>query len=367
MKAVAVFPGKAGSAHLAELPRPEISSIPGGHGVRVEVLRVGVDGTDREINDADYGEAPAGSPFLVLGHESLGRVVEVGPAVTELRPGDLAVAMVRRPGTSLYDAIGMQDFTTDDAYFERGISRLHGFLTEEYVDSADWIVKLPPSLSRVGVLLEPMTVVEKGIGQAYEAQRRLRVWRPRRAAVLGAGTIGLMATLVLRLRGLAVDTFALTPRPNVNASLVEATGARYVCGQDRNVVQAAEAEGGYDLVFECSGFSPLVFEGMRALAKNGVLVLSSITGGERTVQIPADAINQSFVLGNKLMLGTVNAGRADFEQGVRDLVQAEAAYPGWLEQLLTHPVRGLENWPMLFEALNGKKGVIKAFLEVRPS
>ena len=367
MKAVAVFPGKAGSAHLADLPRPRISDVPGGRGVRVEVLRVGVDGTDREINDGEYGEAPAGSPYLVLGHESLGRVVEVGPNVTELQPGDLAVAMVRRPGTSVYDAIGMQDFTTDDAYFERGISRVHGFLTEEYVDSADWIVKLPSTLSKVGVLLEPMTVVEKGIGQAFEAQRRLRVWRSRRAAVLGAGTIGLMATLVLRLRGLAVDTFALTPRPNTNATLVEATGARYVCGQDRSVVQAAEADGGYDLLFECSGFSPLVFDGMQALSKNGVLVLSSITGGERKVEVPSDAINQSFVLGNKLMLGTVNAGRADFEQGVRDLVQAEAAYPGWLEQLLTHPVRGLENWPMLFEALNGKKGVIKAFLEVRPS
>ena len=367
MKAVAVFPGREGSAHLAELPRPHLSDVPRGRGVRVEVLRVGVDGTDREIQDAEYGEAPSGSDFLVLGHESLGRVVEVGPAVTELQPGDLVVAMVRRPGASVYDAIGMQDFTTDDEYFERGISRLHGFLTEEYVDSADWLVKLPATLSRVGVLLEPMTVVEKGIGQAFEAQRRLRVWRPRRAAVLGAGTIGLMATLVLRLRGLAVDTFALAPRPNVNASLVEATGARYVCGQDRNVVQAAEAEGGYDIVFECSGFSPLVFDGMRALSKNGVLILSSITGGGRTVEVPSDHINQSFVLGNKLMLGTVNAGRVDFEQGVRDLIHAEAAYPRWLEQLLTHPVRGFENWPMLFEALNGKKGVIKAFLEVRPS
>jgi len=367
MKAVAVFPGQAGSAHLAELPRPRISDVPGGRGVRVEVVRVGVDGTDREIQDAEYGEAPAGSGFLVLGHESLGRVVEVGPAVSELQRGDLVVAMVRRPGTSVYDAIGMQDFTTDDEYFERGISRLHGFLTEEYVDSADWLVKLPPTLSKVGVLLEPMTVVEKGIGQAFEAQRRLRIWRPRRAAVLGAGTIGLMATLVLRLRGLTVDTFALTPKPNVNASLVEATGARYFCGQDRNVVQASEAEGGYDLVFECSGFSPLVFDGMRALSKNGVLVLSSITGGGRKVEVASDHINQSFVLGNKLMLGTVNASRVDFEQGVRDLIHAEAAYPGWLEQLLTHPVRGLENWPMLFEALNGKKGVIKAFLEVRPS
>ena len=365
MRAVAVFPGKKGSAHLAELPRPSVADVPHGRGVRVEVLRVGVDGTDREIQDAEYGEAPAGESFLVLGHESLGRVVEVGPAVTEFRPGDLVVAMVRRPGMSLYDTIGMQDLTTDDTYFERGISRIHGFLTEEYVDHADWLVLLPGTLSKVGVLLEPMTVVEKGIAQAFEAQRRLRIWRPRRAAVLGAGTIGLMATLVLRLRGLEVDTFALSPRPNLNASLVEATGARYVCAQDRNVVQMAEAEGGYDLIFECSGFSPLIFDGMRALAKNGVLVLSSITGGERTISVPADAINQSFVLGNKLMLGTVNAGRDAFEQGVRDLIHAEAAYPGWLEQLLTHPVSGFDNWPMLFEALNSKKGVIKAFLEVR--
>jgi threonine dehydrogenase-like Zn-dependent dehydrogenase len=365
MKAVAVFPGQAGSAHLADLPPPRVSDVPDERGVRVELLRVGVDGTDREIQDAEYGEAPAGSPFLVLGHENLGRVVEVGPAVTEFQPGDLVVAMVRRPGTSLYDTIGMQDLTTDDTYFERGISRLHGFLTEEYVDSADWLVLLPPTLAKVGVLLEPMTVVEKGIGQAFEAQRRLRVWRPRRAAVLGGGTIGLMASLVLRLRGLAVDTFSLTPKPNLNATLAEATGARYLCAWERGVVEVARSEGGYDLIFECSGYSPLVFDGMQALAKNGVLVLSSITGGDRSVQVPADAINQSFVLGNKLMLGTVNAGKDAFEQGVRDLIHAEAAYPGWLEQLLTHPVRGLESWPLLFEALKEKKGVIKAFMEVR--
>jgi len=367
MKAVAVFPRQAGSAHLADLPPPRISDVPGGRGVRVELLRVGVDGTDREIQDAEYGEAPAESAFLVLGHENLGRVAEVGPAVTEFKPGDLVVAMVRRPGTSLYDTIGMQDMTTDDAYFERGISRLHGFLTEEYVDSADWLVLLPPTLARVGVLLEPLTVVEKGVGQAFEAQRRLRVWRPRRAAVLGAGTIGLMASLVLRLRGLVVDTFSLTPKPNLNATLVEATGARYLCAWERGVVEVSRSEGGYDLIFECSGFSPLVFDGMQALAKNGALVLSSITGGQRSVQVPADAINQSFVLGNKLMLGTVNAGKDAFEQGVRDLIHAEAAYPEWLERLLTHPVRGLESWPRLFEALKEKTGVIKAFMEVRPA
>ena len=205
MKVVAVFPGKAGSVHLGELDQPEVTDIPNGRGVLVEVLRVGVDGTDKEINAAEYGEAPPGSDFLVLGHESLGRVLQVGPKVSEFRPGDLVVATVRRPGTSIYDAIGLQDMTTDDTYFERGISRRHGFLSEAYVEDADFLVLLPRSLGGVGVLLEPMTVVEKGIGQAYEIQRRLKVWRPKRAAVIGAGTVGLMAALVLRLRGLEVD------------------------------------------------------------------------------------------------------------------------------------------------------------------
>src|SRR5213593_2834632 len=207
MKAISVFPGKAGSVHLTDLPKPAVDQVPGGRGALVKVLRVGVDGTDKEINAAEYGTAPPGYDFLVIGHEGFGRVEAVGPAVTELAPGDYVVATVHRPGSSLYDAIGTSDMTTDDTYFERGINLRHGYLAEMYVDDADYIVKVPKGLKDVGVLLEPMTVVEKGIAQAFEIQRRLRVWRPRRAAVMGAGTIGLLATLVLRLRGIDVTTF----------------------------------------------------------------------------------------------------------------------------------------------------------------
>src|SRR5207237_10339687 len=132
----------------------------------------------------------------------IGWVEEVGPNVSELKPGDYVVATVRRPGKSIYDLIGASDMTTDDTYYERGINLLHGFLTEFYVDDAEYIVKIPRGLRDVGVLLEPFTVVQKGITQAYEIQRRLRVWRPRKAAVMGAGTIGLLATLSLRLRGI---------------------------------------------------------------------------------------------------------------------------------------------------------------------
>ena len=364
MKAIAVLPGKPNSAHLADLPTPAVTDVPDGQGVLVRVLRVGVDGTDKEINAAEYGAAPPGYDFLVIGHEGFGRVEAVGPNVTAVKPGDYVVATVRRPGTSLYDLIGTNDMTTDDTYFERGINLRHGFLTEYYVDDAEFIVKVPRGLREVGVLLEPMTVVEKGIAQAYEIQRRLRVWRPRRAAVMGAGTIGLLATLVLRLRGLEVTTFGLARKPFLNSDLIEALGARYESTADVPLPDGGKKFGPFDLIFEATGYSPVVFESMQALGKNGVLVLSSVTGGDRRVEVPADRLNLEFVLGNKVMVGTVNANREYFELGVRDMAQAEAEYGGWLGRLLTHPVKGLENYRDLLDTLTTAKGAIKVFCEV---
>ena len=217
MKAIAVFPGKPNSLHLADLPMPKVDEISNGRGVLVKVLRVGVDGTDKEINAAEYGAAPDGYDFLTIGHESFGRVAAIGSNVREFAVGDYVVATVRRPGSSLYDRIGTYDMTTDSTYFERGINLRHGYLTEYYVDDPEYIVKVPDSLKDVGVLLEPTSVVEKGIEQAYEIQRRLKVWRPQRAAVAGAGPLGLLATLALRLRGLEVTTLARTEPPTLNS------------------------------------------------------------------------------------------------------------------------------------------------------
>jgi threonine dehydrogenase-like Zn-dependent dehydrogenase len=364
MKAVAVIPGKAGSVHLADLAKPSVSDIASGRGVLVKVLRVGVDGTDREINAAEYGAAPEGYDFLVIGHEGFGQVEAVGPKVSFLRPGDFVVATVRRPGTSLYDTIGLQDMTTDSQYFERGINLRHGYLTEYYVEDEEFVVKIPQGLKDVGVLLEPMTVAQKGITQAYEIQRRLKVWRPRTAAVMGTGTLGLLAVLVLRLRGLDVTAFGRTPLPYLNAELIGSLGARYVSTAERSIAEWTTQYGPFDLIFEGTGSSAVVFESMLSLAKNGVLVLTSITGGHRTLEIPADRINLEFVLGNKVMVGSVNASRENFETGVRDMSQAEAEYPGWLRRLLTHPVRGLDRYAELFEYLAHPDRAIKIYCEV---
>jgi threonine dehydrogenase-like Zn-dependent dehydrogenase len=364
MKAIAVLPGRPDSVHLAQLPEPSISDVPGGRGVLVKVLKVGVDGTDREINAAEYGRAPQGFDFLVVGHESFGRVEEVGPNVSFLRPGDYVVATVRRPGRSLYDAIGLQDMTTDNEYYERGINLRHGYLTEYYVEDEEFVVKVSKGLKDVGVLLEPMTVAQKGITQAFEIQRRLKVWRPRRAAVMGTGTLGLLASLVLRLRGLDVTAFGRTPSPYLNAELLGEIGAHYVNTADRSITSVAEAEGLFDLVFEGTGSSAVVFESMQVLSKNGALVLSSITGGNKALEVPADKINLDFVLGNKVMVGTVNASRENFENGVRDMAHAESEYPGWLRRLLTHPVHGLDNFRELFDHLQNPNAAIKIFCDV---
>jgi threonine dehydrogenase-like Zn-dependent dehydrogenase len=364
MRAVAVFPGTPNSMHLEQLAKPSVADVPDGRGVLVKVLRVGVDGTDKEINAAEYGAAPPGYDFLVTGHESFGRVEAVGPAVTELQPGDYVVATVRRPGSSIYDRIGTYDMTTDDVYYERGINLRHGYLTEYYVDDPEYIVKIPPGLKQVAVLLEPTTVVEKGIAQAYEIQRRLRVWRPRKAAVMGAGTIGLLAAMALRLRGLQVTVFGRTARPYLNSDLVEALGARYESTVTLPIIEGARRDGPFDLIFEATGASAVVFESMQALGKNGVLVLSSVTGGDKRIEVPADRINLDFVLGNKVMVGTVNANREYFEMGVKDMAHAEAQYPGWLGKLLTHPVKGLENWQLLLDTLTTAAGAIKVYCEV---
>jgi threonine dehydrogenase-like Zn-dependent dehydrogenase len=364
MKAVAVIPGKPGSVHLTELREPQVEDVPGGRGVKVRVIRVGLDGTDKEINAGEYGAAPPGEDVLVIGHESLGVVEEVGPAVTELAPGDLVVGRVRRAeGSSVYDLIDAPDLTTETTYHERGISLLHGFLTERYVEEPRYLVKVPDALREVGVLVEPASVVGKGLTVAWEVQRRLKVWQPARAAVLGVGTIGLLATLALRLRGLDVTSFGLEEPPYLNAELVEAAGARYLSTRRTPLVEAARAAGGFDLIFECTGFSPIVFEAARSLAKNGILVLTSVTGGDRRAEVPADAINLDFVLGNRVMVGSVNANREHFEVAVRDLAMAEAQHPGWLGRLLTDPIAGLDNYAEAMARL-GEKGPIKVYVDV---
>ena len=364
IKAIAVFPGKPNSVHLEELSRPNITDIPNNRGVLIKVLRVGVCGTDKEIIAAEYGIAPEGYNFLVLGHENFGIVEEVGKNVSEFKPGDYVVATVRRPGNSIYDQIGTYDMTLDEIYYERGISRRHGYFTEYYVEDPEYILNVPSGLKEIGVLMEPTSIVEKGIEQAYEIQQRLRIWRPKKAAVLGASTVGLLAAMVLRLKGIEVYVFARTEPPYLNSRLVEEIGGTYISTRKMTLSDASKQFGSFDIIFEATGYAPIVFEAMEVLGKNGVLILTSVTGGDHKIEIPADKINMGLVLGNKVIVGTVNANREYFIRAVQDHSQAMLQFPEWTKKLLTHKVDSLENYEELFK--DGHKEAIKVYCEISP-
>lgn len=364
MKAIAVFPGKKDSIHLEEIAKPKVSDVPNGRGVLVRMLKVGVDATDREINEALYGNPPPGDKHLVLGHESFGVVEEVGPNVRRIRPGDYCSLTVRRPGGSIYDLIGTNDMTSEETYFERGINLLHGYLTEYVVDDEEYVIRVPKGLKHLGVLMEPMSIAAKAVQQAYEAQRRMRVWRPQRAFVMGAGQIGILSCLLLRLRGFEVYAFARSPRGTLNSQVIEDLEATYVSTRERSLDDVVQEVGKPDLIVEATGNSQIAFDCMRVLGLNGVLVLTSITGSDRKIEISSDKINLEWVLGNKMLFGTVNANREHFELGLRDLALGEFMYPGVIQRILTNPVEGLDNYRELMRLLVEEKSALKVYMNV---
>ncbi len=351
MRAVVVTPGQGGSARLADVPQPR----PAEGEVSVRVLRVGTCGTDAEIDQGLYGEAPAGDDYLILGHENLGRV-ERGAA--RLALGDLVVSTVRRPDSCPNCQAGQYDMCLKGKYTERGIKGRHGFWAEAYVELPDFLVKLPEELEPVGVLLEPTSVVEKAINQSYAIQRRM-LWQPKQAVVLGAGPVGLLATFVLRMRGLQVTAVARS-KGTLACELVEACGGRYVSSRDVPIPRLGEELGRIDLIVEATGNGQVAFDSMQALGTNGVLCLTSVTGGHRPVEVDANALNLKFVLGNMVVFGSVNANRTDFEQGVKDLAAVQQKWPGLLGRVITRRLPHAE----FRAALDPSEGDIKTVLEI---
>lgn len=365
MQALAVRPPHKHSAHIAELPEPRVADVPDGRGVLVRTLQVGVDATDAEINEGLYGNPPDGYDFLVLGHEVFGVVEAVGDKVTSVRPGDYCTCTVRRPGPTVYDRIGRNDITSSETYYERGINLRHGFMTERFVDDEEFIVKVPEGLRHVGVLSEPASVCAKAIEQAYLAQQRLQVWEPRIAFVCGSGQIGLLTTIMLRLRGLEVYTLSRTPSPGLKEEIVRACGGIYVSTQQEPLREIARRVGRPDLIVEATGSSQVAFDCMQILNLNGALVWTSVTGGEKIIgNVPADRINLEWVLGNKLLVASVNGNRNHFAKGLADLALAEAMYPGLTQRILTNPVQGFGNPLEIMRLLTEDKTALKVYVNI---
>jgi glucose 1-dehydrogenase len=329
--AIAVTPGDPDSLrHVTIEVRP-----PGPGEILIEVIRGGVCGTDREIMTGHLGQPPDDSDFLVLGHELIGRVREVGESVTSFAPGDLVTATVRRPDGCPLCQAGQPDMCLWKGYTEHGIVGLHGFLSQLVVVEEPWVVKLPDNLETTGVFAEPLTVVEKALRQIGHVQQRLSTWLPNTAIVFGAGPIGLLATMVLRSMDLDVYTVARTPAPNRAADAVIRTGATYVSTSDHEIEELRARLPPADIVIECTGAASISHLAYRMLGRNGAVALLSVSGGSGEISVPADALNESLVLGNGVVIGSVNAGREDWETAVHHLEVFERLWPGLTASLIT--------------------------------
>jgi threonine dehydrogenase-like Zn-dependent dehydrogenase len=357
MAGIAVYPGQAGSIHRTTLPVPS----PGPGEALVRVRRVGVCGTDQEIIHGQFGTPPPGTNELVLGHEVLGEVEALGPGADGVAVGDLVVTTVRRPGGCVPCVSGQADMCADLAYTEYGIIGAHGFMVERFVMEPAHLIRVPAELERIGILTEPLSVVEKALQQAALIQRRIPSWSPKTAIVLGAGPIGILGTLLLRSRGLNVVTVARRPGPHAISRLIEASGARYAATRAQSLAEIAAGLPPVDLIFEATGVADLAFDAMEALGNNGVLALLSLTGGDETKELPIARLNRSFVLGNKVMVGSVNSSREHFEMAVEDLGRFESLWPGLAERLITRRIHGFDDPAQIAAEVEGG---IKTVIEV---
>lgn len=353
MKAGAVTPGLKDTARVVEIAKPQARRGE----VLVKVLEVGIDGTDMEMAQGRYGEAATGEDFLVLGHEALGQAL--GDGSGGLRQGDLVVPTVRRPGGCVNCRSGQYDMCLDGDYRECGIKGAHGFLREYLAAEPRFLVRVPESLRHVAVLTEPTSIATKGVMQALEFHRR-SASPVRRALVLGAGSLGLLATALLRLHGLTTYALARQPRSSLKGELVEALGATYLDIQTSSIADLPRELGNLDLIIEATGNSTIAFQAMDAVGVSGVLCLMGVSAGEKRLEVCADCINMAMVLGNKVVFGTVSSNRGHFERAAAALAEIEQRWPHWLERLITSRL----TLGQLGEALEPTRDRIKMVIEM---
>jgi len=336
MRAVTIAPRAPGSLRLDDIPAPRRAADQ----LLVQAMAVGVCGTDRELIEGHYGEAPPGEKRLVLGHESLGRVLEAPPG-GEFSAGDLMVGIVRHPDPVPCGncAVGEWDMCRNGRYTERGIKQAHGFCSEVFCVENSMAVKVEKGLGLAAVLLEPASVLAKAWEHIERIGKRAR-WEPRRALVTGAGPVGLLAALMGAQRGLEVhvqDHNETGPKP----SLVRELGAKYF---------SRRTQGGYDVVMECTGVPEIIKYVLGFQDPNLIVCLTGLSPAPSEVKLDVAPWNQAMVLGNQVVFGTVNANRRHYEQAAQALARADK---GWLERLITRKIRLGDKWEQAYEKVRG--------------
>jgi threonine dehydrogenase-like Zn-dependent dehydrogenase len=342
MQAVGVVPEKK-EVRLLDHAVPQLQ---GPNDVKIRSLEVGVCGTDKEICTFVYGSPPSGFDYLVLGHESLGMVTEVGSGVSGFKPGDLVVPSVRRPCTHSQCQpcrADLQDFCSTGDFTERGIKMTHGFMTEYYVEQEKFLNLVPAALRDIVVLVEPLTVAEKALAQVWKVQERLpwvkagakRKGEGLNAVVLGAGPVGILGAMALVVNGFKTYVYSRSKKPNPKAELVESFGATYISSETETEEQLADRVGNIDLVYEALGTAKISFKVLKMLGTNGVFVFTGIPGPKAEIGVEADLIMRNIVLKNQAIIGTVNADKAAFQSAIRDLGEFQKLWPESIRSVIT--------------------------------
>lgn len=342
MKAIAITPGK-GNPELVDVPEPKITNP---RQVKLQVVNVGICGTDREEISGGRADAPEGHEKLIIGHEMLGRVADKGDAVTSVNRGDYALFMVRRPCRECYPCSHQRsDMCYTGKYTERGIKQLDGYQAEFVVDDEEFLVKVPDEIRHIGVLTEPMSVVEKAIDESLLIQSsRLpgvdtSTWlKGKNALVAGLGPVGLLASVILSLQGANLYGLDIVDEKSHRPQLLKDLGGRYIDGRKVETTKIDETYVPMDIIVEATGIAKLEFELMDVLAINGIYVLTGIPGGERPVNILGSRIMRQMVLKNHVILGSVNASIHHYNMAIDDLVKGNTRWPDTLSQLITHKV-----------------------------
>lgn len=353
MKAVAVFP-ELRDIRVIDHDEPRIGGPGAATLVKLRAVEIGICGTDREICSFHYGTPPQGLKHLVIGHEMLGEIVEVGAGVKTLRKGDLVIPMVRRPCMHEWCVAcrapggGRQDFCYSGDFTERGIKEMHGYMGEFVVDDERFMVKVPAELRDVAVLVEPLTIAEKALIQIHDVQNRLPWTCPvkskqmgmkhqcHRAVVLGAGPVGLLGAMAMRAAGFETWVYSRETAPNHKADICAMIGAKYVSSTTTSVMQLAEMAGNIDLVYEAVGASGLAFDVLSMLGTNGVFIMTGVPGRKEPIKVDTDLLMRNLVLKNQVLLGTVNAGRDAFEAAINDLKVFKQRWPDAVKALFTN-------------------------------
>lgn len=368
LKALAVFPGSQ-EVKIAEVDPPQMTEP---DQVLLRVRDVGICGTDKEICSFEYGTPPAGDDYLVIGHEALAEVEEVGPGVETVRAGDLVVPTVRRPcphSHCLPCRSGHQDYCYTGDFTERGIKEAHGYLTEYVVEREQNLVPVPAGLEDLAVLTEPLTIAEKALAQVFWLMQRRPPWlapgtpsqqrgQDLSALVLGAGPVGILGAMALAVSGFRTYVYSRELPPTPRTDLVSAVGATYVSTQTTTPPEIAAQIGNIDLIYEAVGHSHFALEVLRVLGQNGIYVLTGIPGLQAFIEADPASLMRDMVLKNQVLLGTVNAGPDDFAAAVQHLADFRSQWPDVTRALIAgrNPLEQAEE--LIFGRPTGIKSVI---------